>query len=86
MTNSPPSLLGHSGGIPGLAPDNDLSINSARTLMDLMYDGFYALFLLKNGNPPEDESRFVQKLQQFLISVDDNAKKMRIPVEDVNAA
>lgn len=85
MTN-PPSLLGHSGGMPELTLDNDFSINSPRTLMDLMYDGFYALFLLKNGNPPEDESRFVKKLQQFLNSVDDNAKKMRIPAEEVHAA
>ena len=30
---------------------------NARSLLDLMYDGFYALFMLKNGSAPERSSK-----------------------------
>ena len=38
----------------------------ARTLLDLMYDGFYALFMLKNGSGPHDNTEFISKTTQFL--------------------
>lgn len=59
---------------------------SDKNLLDLMYDGFYALFLLKNGNSPKDETAFLKKLQGFLNTVDNNAKKLGISADDVYAA
>ena len=86
MTDSPPTLLGNFSNMSGMLPGKEIAFNGSHTLMDLMYDGFYALFLLKNGNLPKGENPFIQKLQQFLVSVDDNAKKLKIPVEDVHVA
>jgi type VI secretion system protein ImpK len=86
MTNSAPSLLDNTAAMSASPLNNETAMGSAHTLMDLMYDGFYALFLLKNGNAPKDEANFARKLQQFLNTVDDNARKLQIPVEDVHAA
>lgn len=85
MMNSAPSLLDDTA-IPASPLGSETAIGSAQSLIDLMYDGFYALFLLKNGNAPKDEANFARKLQQFLNAVDSNARKLHIPVEDVHAA
>lgn len=83
--NSVPSLLDDTAiSAPPLS--NEAAMGSGYSLLDLMYDGFYALFLLKNGNAPKDEANFARKLQQFLNTVDTNARKLDIPVEDVHAA
>ena len=58
----------------------------ARSLLDLMYDGFYALFMLKNGSAPVDEASFSVKMQKFLGDVERNAKKLDVSPEDVYAA
>ena len=84
MMNSAPSLLDDTVASASLG--NEAAMGSAHTLMDLMYDGFYALFLLKNGNEPKNEANFARKLQQFLNTVDVHARKLQIPVEDVHAA
>ncbi len=59
---------------------------NARSLLDLMYDGFYALFMLKNGSAPADEASFAVKMQKFLGDVERNAKKLDVSPEDVYAA
>jgi hypothetical protein len=51
-----------------------------------MYDGFYALFLLKNGSAPMDEASFAVKMLKFLGDVERNAKKLDVSPEDVYAA
>lgn len=56
------------------------------TLVDLMYEGFYALFLLKNGCGPHDKAGFVDHITQFLGDVDRRAKQLGVPPEDVEAA
>jgi type VI secretion system protein ImpK len=55
-------------------------------LVDIMYEGFYALFLLKNGCGPQDKGAFADNMTQFLGDVDRNAKSLGIPAEDVTAA
>ena len=57
-----------------------------RTLVDLMYEGFYALFLLKNGSGPHDKTGFVDNITSFLADVDRRAKQLGVPPEDVEAA
>lgn len=57
-----------------------------RTLVDLMYEGFYALFLLKNGSGPHDKTGFVENITLFLKDVDGRAKQLGVPPEDVEAA
>lgn len=44
------------------------------TLNDLIEDGVYLLFLLKNGNPPNSAVEFNRRLDQFLTQFDKNAR------------
>lgn len=57
-----------------------------RSLVDLMSDGFYLLMLIKRGQLPNDEDRFVQSIRQFLESVERGAAKLEIASVDVHAA
>jgi type VI secretion system protein ImpK len=51
-----------------------------------MYEGFYALFLLKNGCGPQDKTAFAEHMTRFLGDVDRNAKALGVPADDVTAA
>ncbi|MCU6432921.1 type IVB secretion system protein IcmH/DotU [Undibacterium sp. Jales W-56] len=82
--NAAPSLLSNNstryeGSI------NDSS-SAAHSLLDLMYDGFYALFMLKNRCAPQDDESFLNKMTQFLSDFDRNAKKMGASADDIHAA
>ncbi|QJE02860.1 DotU family type IV/VI secretion system protein [Massilia forsythiae] len=57
-----------------------------QSLVDLMTEGFYALFLLKGGSGPQDKTAFADHMTTFLGDVDRNAKALGIPAEDVTAA
>lgn len=57
-----------------------------QNLVDLMYEGFYALFLLKNGSGPHDQTAFAANMTQFLSDVDRNARQLGIPPDDVTQA
>lgn len=56
------------------------------TLLDLMYDGFYALFMLKNGSEPHDNTAFISQLKQFLDDFGRGAKKQGASSDDIDAA
>lgn len=79
---SPPSLF--SNATPP-APRASAPIE-ARTLLDLMYDGFYMLFLLKNKHAPTDADAFREKVKDFLREFERGADKLRAPNEDVYLA
>lgn len=81
-TSSAPSLLSGTASSHAFpdAPQN------ANTLLDLMYDGFYALFLLKNRCAPKDEADFAAKMQRFLTDFERGAKKLNASTEDIHAS
>jgi type VI secretion system protein ImpK len=84
-TPSAPSLLpGHRGG--SLAPARAAAQADARTLLDLMYDGFYMLFLLKNRYTPIDAESFRARLRDFLNHVERGGKRIEAPSEDIYLA
>ena len=56
----------------------------ARTLLDLMYDGFYLLFLLRAKQGPSDADSFRSSIKEFLTSVERGATKLGSPAEDVH--
>jgi type VI secretion system protein ImpK len=60
--------------------------SSPTSLVDIMYEGFYALFLLKNGCGPQDKTAFADHMTRFLGDVDRNAKALGVPADDVTAA
>jgi type VI secretion system protein ImpK len=57
-----------------------------RSLLDLLYDGFFMLFLLKNGREPGDAGEFMSRIQQFLNDFERGAKKLNASAEDVYAS
>ncbi|MEX3954680.1 type IVB secretion system protein IcmH/DotU [Trinickia sp. EG282A] len=82
-----PSLLGSSAPPPVSAwsPSVDASAQ-ARSLHDLLYDGFFMLFLLKQGHEPADAAEFSSRVQAFLADFERGAKKLNVPADDVYAA
>ncbi|WP_118182804.1 type IVB secretion system protein IcmH/DotU [Paraburkholderia phosphatilytica] len=57
-----------------------------RSLLDLLYDGFFMLFLLKNGREPDDAASFSASIQQFLGDFERGAKKLNVAADDIYAA
>lgn len=52
-------------------------------MLDLMYDGFYMLFLLKNRHPPVDAEEFRRRVREFLSQFERGAKRLSMDTEDV---
>jgi type VI secretion system protein ImpK len=77
-TATAPSLMGATAPAPAAA--------TPQALLDLMYDGFYALFMLKNGNRPQDDAGFARKMAQFLDDFGRNARKQNASPDDIDAA
>ena len=84
MTSSAPSLI--PGGQPSFTPNVAAGPGTEHTLMDLMYDGFYALFMLKNGNGPQSEAEFRNKLTRFLDDFTRGARKQNATPDDIDHA
>lgn len=57
-----------------------------QTLVDLMYDGFYALFLLQQGAGPHSADGLAEHMTQFLGEVERNARQRDIAPDDVCSA
>lgn len=56
----------------------------ARSLLDLLYDGFYMLFLVRSRQWPADASEFKQRIQAFLADFDRGAQRLKVPPEHVH--
>lgn len=59
---------------------------SAHSLLDLMYDGFYALFLLKNRCAPQSDTVFLDNMKRFLDDFERQARKLDASPEDIHFA
>ncbi|MEC5164231.1 MULTISPECIES: type IVB secretion system protein IcmH/DotU [unclassified Janthinobacterium] len=85
-TTAPPSLIAGPHTQSAYSAALAAGPGTAHTLMDLMYDGFYALFMLKNGNGPQDNTDFINKMTQFLDDFGRGAKKQGASADDIDAA
>jgi type VI secretion system protein ImpK len=76
MADAPaaPSLM--AGLRPGAGPRANATPTEATTLLDLMVDGFYMLFLLKNRYVPTGADGLRSRVRDFLSSVDRGAKRL----------
>ncbi|NGZ85425.1 type IVB secretion system protein IcmH/DotU [Duganella aceris] len=57
-----------------------------QTLLDLLQEGFYLLFMLKNGAAPPGEAPFLDTITAYLAEFDREARKLRAQGEDIDAA
>ena len=84
---SPPSLFGAGTGAPAPAgpvqPRSGVLIIDARSLLDLLYDGFYMLFLLKNRHAPLGLDDFRQRLREFLTQFERGTRRLQCSAEDL---
>ena len=67
-------------------PGSGAGGSGQRTLVDLMYEGFYALYLLKSGSGPQGKVGFAEHMALFLADVDRHAKLLGLNTDDVHAA
>lgn len=66
------------------APPQPVSTPAPARLLDLMYDGFYLLFLVKGKHAPQDADAFRDKLKQFLTQFERGAGKLGASAEDIH--
>jgi type VI secretion system protein ImpK len=74
-----PSLL--AGLKPGLSHRTQAS-TEAKSLCDLMADGFYMLFLLKNRHAPTSADEFRARIKDFIAGFDRACRRLDVPSED----
>lgn len=58
----------------------------SKSLQELLEDGIYLLFLLRNGNPPNSLAEFNKRVDQFLAQFDANARHLGKPAEAISEA
>lgn len=79
MTNAP-SLF---SSTPSALAEDNASDRPAKSLVDLLYDGFYMLILLHNRSAPKDTEEFSGNIQKFLDQFEKAAKKNNFSAEDI---
>jgi type VI secretion system protein ImpK len=75
----PPSLFGETKAADTSRPAPE----PAQSLVDLLYDGFYMVFLLKNRKAPTDPERFTTQIQKFLGEFERRAQRQNDAPEDI---
>ncbi len=68
---------------PGNRPEESTADRPARSLVDLLYDGFYMLILLKQRSVPKDPEEFSRNIQKFLEQFERSAQKNQFGAEDI---
>lgn len=80
----PPSLFGQSAtSAVGPRPAVSASPRNASSLLDLLYDGFYMVFLLKNRYAPHDADAFRESIRSFLAEFDRGGKRLGASADDM---
>ncbi|MGQ0597770.1 type IVB secretion system protein IcmH/DotU [Aquabacterium sp.] len=86
-SSNAPRLFADQGSMarPAGGPRPITTNKEASSLLDLMYDGFYLLFLLKGKHAPIDAEVFRDRIKQFLTAFERGAARLQAPAEDVYA-
>ncbi|WP_089606286.1 type IVB secretion system protein IcmH/DotU [Acinetobacter piscicola] len=61
-------------------------VNQTTNLVDLLHDGFYIVFLLRNQYVPENTEGFKEKILDLLNRFENQAKKLQFSAEDIHDA
>lgn len=68
------------------SPGDAMDANRVPALVDLLYEGFYALFLLRDGGTIQDEVKFSDRMAELVAEVDRHARKAGIDPDETLAA
>ncbi len=77
--DSPPPRVGAAG-------NSVIATHEARSLLDLLYDGFYMVFLLRNRAAPSDPEEFRNRIKQFLSGFERGGRRLDASAEDIHLA
>lgn len=80
-TPAAPSLVGGAQAPRPLEP-----ARAGKNLVDLMYDGFYLLFLIRQRHAPSDAAAFTERIRTFLDEFERNARRLNTSADDIYAA
>lgn len=88
ITNSAPSLFddGQIGSGQVFTQMTDQKSHVTTNLIDLLYDGFYIVFLLKNHYIPSHPASFREKILEMLNYFEHQARKQQFSFEDIQDA
>ena len=67
----------------GLSPQTHSKVSQATNLVDLLHDGFYIVFLIKNQYIPGNTDAFREKILDLLNRFDQQAKKLQFSADDI---
>lgn len=82
----PPSLFDQPLPAEARLPGPGEPPREASSLLDLLYDGFYMVFLLKNRYAPQDAEAFRERIRAFLSAFDRGGKRLGASVDDMYLA
>ncbi len=60
-----------------------IATREAKSLLDLLYDGLYVVFMIKSGHKPSQAESFREHIRNFLIDFERGALALRSPADDV---
>lgn len=86
MQNSTPSLFDDGQIGTGTEYTQNIPSTISRNLIDLLYDGFYLVFLIRNGYIPHQPEQFRFKVIQLLEKFEQHAKKLDYASQDIQDA
>ena len=86
IPNGAPSLFDDGQIGIGSKPHSQSNISHANNLVDLLHDGFYIVFLIKNQYVPDNTEQFRQKIIDQLNRFEQQAKKLQFSAEDIKDA
>ena len=85
MTSAAPSLLSRGAAKPDTkAPKLRMLANrDATNLLDLIYDGLYVIYMIRNGYRITDPQRFREIIRNFLLEFERGAGNLKATSDDV---
>ncbi|CAB1221462.1 type IVB secretion system protein IcmH/DotU [Acinetobacter bouvetii] len=87
INNNAPSLFDDGQIGMGLNPSTtQAKITHATNLVDLLHDGFYIVFLLKNQYIPANVEEFRDKILALLNRFENQARKLQFSADDIHDA
>ena len=83
QSNRAPSLFDDGQIGTGLSPQAHSKVSQATNLVDLLHDGFYIVFLIKNQYIPGHTDAFREKILDLLNRFEQQAKKLQFSADDI---
>lgn len=80
-----PSLLPQPGPARRAPRTPLIAAREARSLLDLMYEGLFVVFMLNNGHRPSSAEHFKERIRGFLADFERGALSLNATADDIHA-